>query len=97
MSDSTGGIHNPNGLDIAKRHRLEGGARHGRRASPAPSDITNAELLEVDCDILIPAALENQITARNAGRIKARLVAEAANGPTTPEADAILLRAAASS
>jgi glutamate dehydrogenase/leucine dehydrogenase len=54
--------------------------------------VTNAELLEVDCDILIPAALENQITARNAGAIKARLIAEAANGPTTPEADEILFK-----
>jgi len=54
--------------------------------------VTNAEILEVDCDILIPAALENQITSRNAGRIKARVVAEAANGPTTPDADEILFK-----
>jgi glutamate dehydrogenase (NAD(P)+) len=59
---------------------------------PGTTDITNAELLEIDCDILIPAALENQITERNAERIKARLIAEAANGPTTPEADRILFR-----
>jgi glutamate dehydrogenase (NAD(P)+) len=52
--------------------------------------VTNAELLELDCDVLIPAALENQITALNAPRIKARIVAEAANGPTTPDADDIL-------
>ena len=55
--------------------------------------ISNADLLEVDCDILIPAALENQITSRNAGRIKASVIAEAANGPTTPDADAELFRA----
>ena len=57
---------------------------------PGSTDISNAEVLETECDILIPAALENQITSRNAGRIKARVVAEAANGPTTPDADEIL-------
>jgi glutamate dehydrogenase (NAD(P)+) len=89
VSDSTGGIHNPNGLDI---HRVIAWKKeHGTvQGFPGTTDITNAEVLEVDCDILIPAALENQITARNAGNIKARIVAEAANGPTTPEADQIL-------
>jgi glutamate dehydrogenase (NAD(P)+) len=89
VSDSTGGIHDPSGLDIAKVVAWK--AEHGTvQGFPGASDITNAALLEVPCDILIPAALENQITERNAGKIKARLVAEAANGPTTPEADAIL-------
>jgi glutamate dehydrogenase/leucine dehydrogenase len=60
---------------------------------PGSTDVTNAELLEVDCDILIPAALENQITEHNAGNVKARLIAEAANGPTTPEADEIFWKA----
>jgi len=89
VSDSTGGIHNPNGLDIAKviNWKKEHGTVQG---FPGAKDISNAEVLEVDCDILIPAALENQITERNAGNIKARLIAEAANGPTTPEADQIL-------
>ena len=64
---------------------------HGTVAGfPGSEAITNDELLEVDCDILIPAALENQISAANADRVKAKIVAEAANGPTTPEADAIL-------
>jgi glutamate dehydrogenase/leucine dehydrogenase len=91
VSDSTGGIHAPDGLDIAKVIAWKG--EHGTvQGFPGTTDVTNAELLEVDCDILIPAALENQITARNAGAIKARLIAEAANGPTTPEADEILFK-----
>jgi glutamate dehydrogenase (NAD(P)+) len=91
VSDSTGGIHDPSGLDIGKviAWKQEHGTVQG---FPGASDITNAEVLEVDCDILIPAALENQITARNAGNIKASLIAEAANGPTTPEADEILFK-----
>jgi glutamate dehydrogenase (NAD(P)+) len=91
VSDSTGGIHNADGLDIK---RVIGWKKeHGTvQGFPGAADITNAEILEVDCDILIPAALENQITERNAGNIKARLIAEAANGPTTPEADRILFK-----
>jgi glutamate dehydrogenase (NAD(P)+) len=91
VSDSTGGIYRPEGLDPnavlawKKEHQSVLGF-HGAK------DITNEELLELDCDILIPAALENQITARNAGRIQARLIGEAANGPTTPEADEILYK-----
>ena len=91
VSDSTGGIHNPAGLDIAKVINWK--SEHGTvQGFPGATDITNAEVLEVDCDILIPAALENQITSRNAGNIKARLIAEAANGPTTPDADEILFK-----
>jgi glutamate dehydrogenase (NAD(P)+) len=92
VSDSTGGIHNPNGLDV---HRVIGWKQeHGTvQGFPGATDITNAELLEVDCEILIPAALENQITEHNAGNVKARLIAEAANGPTTPEADEIFWKA----
>jgi glutamate dehydrogenase/leucine dehydrogenase len=92
VSDSTGGIQNPDGLDIGRviAWKKEHGTVQG---FPGSTDITNAEVLEVDCNILIPAALENQITERNAGNIKARLIAEAANGPTTPEADRILFKA----
>ena len=91
VSDSTGGIHNSGGLDIG---RVIGWKKeHGTvQGFPGAHDISNAQLLETDCDILIPAALENQITSRNAGAIKARLIAEAANGPTTPEADIELYR-----
>jgi len=91
VSDSTGGIHRPGGLDVAKvvGWKKEHGTVQG---FPGAADITNAEVLEVECDVLIPAALENQITSRNAGRIKAGIVAEAANGPTTPEADEELYR-----
>jgi glutamate dehydrogenase (NAD(P)+) len=91
VSDSTGGIHNPDGLDITRVINWKN--EHGTVQSfPGATDISNAQLLEVDCDILIPAALENQITHRNAGKIKAKVVAEAANGPTTPDADQILAR-----
>ncbi|CAN5483591.1 glutamate dehydrogenase [soil metagenome] len=89
VSDSHGGISNPNGLDLAAvvAHK----AATGTVADFAGAEnVTNEALLELDCDILIPAALEGQITAENAPRIKARLIAEAANGPTTPEADQIL-------
>jgi glutamate dehydrogenase (NAD(P)+) len=89
VSDSTGGVHQPDGLDISRVIAWK--SEHGTvQGFPGAKDISNAEVLEVDCDILIPAALENQITARNAGNIKAKIVAEAANGPTTPEADEIL-------
>ncbi len=89
VSDSTGGIHSPAGLDIDRviAWKQEHGTVQG---FPGATDISGTAVLEVDCDILIPAALENQITARNAARIKAKVVAEAANGPTTPEADEIL-------
>jgi glutamate dehydrogenase/leucine dehydrogenase len=92
VSDSTGGIHNPDGLDI--KRVIAWKKEHGTvQGFPGSTDISNAAVLETDCDILIPAALENQITSRNAGSIKARLVAEAANGPTTPEADQAMFKA----
>ena len=89
VSDSTGGIRNMAGIDPDKA--LAWKKEHGTvQGFPGAEDISNAELLETDCDVLIPAAYENQITARNAANIKAKIVAEAANGPTTPEADEIL-------
>ncbi|MGK2850469.1 MAG: Glu/Leu/Phe/Val family dehydrogenase [Candidatus Limnocylindrales bacterium] len=92
VSDSTGGIHAPGGLEISKV--ISWKQEHGTvQGFPGATDITNAEVLEVDCEILIPAALENQITSHNAGNIKAGLIAEAANGPTTPDADDILFKA----
>lgn len=93
VSDVSGGYYNEKGLDIAdmlgyiaqsKSRTLEGYAVNGTRK------ISNSELLECDCDILIPCALENQITVENAGSIRAKLVVEGANGPTTAEADVIL-------
>ncbi len=88
-SDSKGAIVNENGLDIIalNEYKKSNGSIVG---FPGSRTITNAELLELECDILIPAALENQITEANAQNIKAKLVLELANGPTTPEADDIL-------
>ncbi|HFE67329.1 MAG TPA: Glu/Leu/Phe/Val dehydrogenase, partial [Chloroflexi bacterium] len=89
VSDEFGGIYNPHGLDpqVVSDHLWRTGKVAG---CPETENITNAELLELDVDILIPAAIENQLTANNADRIKAKIVAELANGPTTPDADDIL-------
>ena len=90
-SDVRGGIHNPAGLDVPAL--LEHRARTGSIAGfPGAVAVSNAELLELPVDVLVPAALENVITAANAGRIQARLVVEGANGPTTPDADLMLER-----
>ncbi len=89
VSDTSGGIHDARGLDPAKvdAYKKEHGTVSG---FPAADRVTNAELLELDCDVLIPAAIENQIGEHNAPHVKAKIVAEAANGPTSPEADRIL-------
>ncbi len=89
VSDSRGGIHDPAGLDISRveEHKDSTGTVVD---FPGAKPLAPKEVLEVPCDILIPAAMENQILASNAGRIQARLIVEAANGPTTPEADVIL-------
>jgi glutamate dehydrogenase (NAD(P)+) len=93
VSDATGGYLCWAGLDIPAMRQYT--ARHPRHVldgyqAPGVERISNAELLELPCDVLIPAALENQITALNAPRIRARVIVEGANGPTTPDADAIL-------
>jgi glutamate dehydrogenase (NAD(P)+) len=89
VSDSKGGILCENGLNPAEvlAHKEKTGSVQGFKDC---RDISNEELLETRCDVLVPAALENQINCKNADRIHARLVAEAANGPTTPEADKAL-------
>jgi glutamate dehydrogenase (NAD(P)+) len=89
VSDSRGGVFNGDGLDLplVTRHKQETGSVIG---TPRTRPISNEELLEQECDVLIPAALEGVITERNAPRVRARIIAEAANGPTSPEADDIL-------
>lgn len=89
VSDSRGGIHNPAGFDPSAviKHKEKSGGVSG---FPETAPITGEKLLELECDVLIPAAMENQITLENADRIRAKIVAEAANGPTTPGADDIL-------
>jgi glutamate dehydrogenase len=88
ISDAYGALHDPDGLDID--YLLDRRDSFGTVTNLFNNTITNQELLELDCDILVPAAVENQITAKNAHRIKAEIVVEAANGPTTLEATKIL-------
>jgi glutamate dehydrogenase (NAD(P)+) len=89
VSDSSGAIYSPKGLDPTNLNAWK--QEHGTVVGyPGSDTITNEELLTLPCDILIPAALENQITGPIAEKIQAKVVAEAANGPTTPEADDIL-------
>jgi len=88
ISDVYGALYDPNGLDID--YLLERRDSFGTVTKLFKNTISNKELLELDCDILVPAAIENQITAENAPRIKASIVVEAANGPTTLEATDIL-------
>jgi len=88
ISDAYGALHDPDGLDID--YLLDRRDSFGTVTKLFDNTITNQELLELDCDIIVPAAVENQITKENAGRIKASIVVEAANGPTTMEATKIL-------
>ena len=88
-SDSQSGVYNKNGLDINRLEIYK--QKTGSLSGFADADpVTNDELLSLQCDVLIPAALENQITEKNADKITARILVEGANGPTTPEADRIL-------
>jgi glutamate dehydrogenase (NAD(P)+) len=91
VSDVSGGVHNPDGLDIPQL-LLWASDHRGVAGFPGGKPLTTS-IIEYDCDILIPAALENQITHDNAERVKAKIVAEGANGPTTPDADKILDKA----
>ncbi len=89
VSEDYGGIYNPLGLSVKKL--IEYRAREGSlKGFPGAELVPNEDLLKIECDILVPAALENQITSHNAAEIKAKLIVEGANGPTTPEADEIL-------
>ena len=89
LSDSSTAIYNQKGINVEKAlaHKKETGSL---TSTPNTTQITNQQLLELDCDILVPAALSNQITEKNANQIKAKIIVELANGPTTPEADKIL-------
>ncbi|HCZ9793171.1 TPA: glutamate dehydrogenase, partial [Staphylococcus aureus] len=88
ISDAYGALHDPNGLDID--YLLDRRDSFGTVTNLFEETISNKELFELDCDILVPAAISNQITEDNAHDIKASIVVEAANGPTTPEATRIL-------
>ncbi|MFH0786768.1 MAG: Glu/Leu/Phe/Val dehydrogenase [Pseudomonadota bacterium] len=90
ISDSQGGLYNPKGLDIDQALSCKHHYQCFLTDKVKADSITNQELLELKCDILVPAALENQITSGNASKLRCRMVVEGANGPTTPEADAIL-------
>jgi glutamate dehydrogenase (NAD(P)+) len=94
ITDASGGFHNPSGLDVpslsAYSGRSPGGLLAGYPYGPETDEITNAELLTLDVDVLIPAAIEGQITDQNAADIRAGAIVEAANGPTTFDADQIL-------
>jgi glutamate dehydrogenase (NAD(P)+) len=90
VSDALGAIYNPNGLPVRELATRYSGRDGGIRDYKDAEKISNAEMMELDCDVLVPAAISAQIHAENAGKIKARLIVEGANGPCTTEADHIL-------
>jgi glutamate dehydrogenase/leucine dehydrogenase len=91
VTDSRGGVYNKNGIDISslRAHKEKTGSVADFSGT---QQMSNEDLFETECTILVPAALENQITSKNASKIKAKIIAEAANGPTTPDADEVLFR-----
>ncbi|MDP2859179.1 MAG: Glu/Leu/Phe/Val dehydrogenase [Bacillota bacterium] len=91
VNDTKGGAYNPDGIDPVAIAKYKEKTR-SVVGFPGTKNITSDELLTLDVDILIPAAFENQITSANAARVKAKIIGEAANGPTTPEADAVLYK-----
>jgi len=90
VSDSVGGVYRADGLDLLtlNRHKAEAGTVVGFRGA---DQVSNDELLALSCDVLVAAATGNQLTSRNADQVRAKIIAEGANGPTTPEADEILV------
>ncbi len=91
ISDISGGYHNPNGIDVEEAMAyVANSPTRSLEGYTGGSKVSNAELLTLPCDVLVPAAMEDQITAENAADIKARLIVEGANGPTTADADPIL-------
>ncbi|PYS60382.1 MAG: amino acid dehydrogenase, partial [Acidobacteria bacterium] len=89
ISDVHGGIHNAKGIDVPAALKYLQSTRSFEDYGEADA-VSNADLLELDCDVLVPAATENQITSHNAERLKCKVLAEGANGPTTANADKIL-------
>jgi glutamate dehydrogenase (NAD(P)+) len=91
ISDVSGGYHNPEGINVEEAIKfVQNNPKRTLEGFTGGKQVTNAELLTLPCDILVPAAMEDQITAKNAADIKAKLIVEGANGPTTAEADPIL-------
>jgi len=90
ISDINGGIYNDRGLDVAKALQCKRNNNCFTNGEIDGDEISNEELLQLECDILVPAAIENQITDKNASALRCRMIIEGANGPTTPAADIVL-------
>jgi glutamate dehydrogenase (NAD(P)+) len=96
ISDQYVGLHKPSGIDVESAISYMNAPENSRRSLegfPGCEVVSNAQLLELPCEILVPAAIENQLTADNARKIKAQIIAEGANGPTTPAADGLFSQA----